>query len=277
MMIRRREVRLARTDGLTMHEAERIKRWWFKLVDSYRVGDADVRRNMLLKKQHTLRVRREALQLGRALGLSPAGLRMAEVIVLLHDVGRFEQYARYRTFNDPRSTNHAKLGLLMIRRSGILSALAPEKRMVIRRAILYHNRAVVPGGKPLRVQFFSQLLRDADKLDIWRLTIDYYNAAEGEKNHAISIGFKDTPGISPGVFEDICGKQIVKSEHLRNLNDLKLLQMGWVFDVNFLPTLQKVTRRRYLEKIREVLPDSPKVEKAYRTIVEHVDRRMATG
>jgi putative nucleotidyltransferase with HDIG domain len=251
-----------------------MRTWWLKFVASYQSGDADVRRNLLLKKQHTLRVLREALTIARQLNTAPADMRLLEVIVLLHDVGRFEQYARYRTFSDPKSTNHALLSLRIIRRSGVLDRLTTEQRTVIRRSILYHNWPRIPTGQSPRVRFFAQLLRDADKLDIWRLVIDYYTAEPGKKNHAISIGLADTPGSSREVIEDIRANRVVNSRNLRNLNDFKLLQMGWVFDVNFLPTLRTIVRRRYIEKLRNVLPDAPEVEEAYQTIQKYVSQRV---
>ena len=44
------------------------------------------------------------------------------------------------------------------------------------------------------------------------------------------------------------------SSNMENLNDFKLLQIGWVFDINFKPALRAVKERKYIEKICEVLP-----------------------
>jgi hypothetical protein len=118
-------------------------------------------------------------------------------------------------------------------------------------------------------------LRDADKLDIWRLVIDYYYAKEGEKNHAISVGFKDSPGVSSEVSDDVCNRRIVHSKHLRNLNDFKLLQMGWVFDLNFVPTFQTVARRRYIDRLRAVLPSTPEFDRAYSVVRSYLDDHRA--
>ena len=42
---------------------------------------------------------------------------------------------------------------------------------------------------------------------------------------------------------------------LKTLNDFKLLQIGWIYDVNFGRTFQIVRERGYLERIRESIPD----------------------
>ena len=48
--------------------------------------------------------------------------------------------------------------------------------------------------------------------------------------------------------------RIVDIKNIKNLNDFKLLQMGWVFDVNFNSTFHIIQSRRYIEMIGDVLP-----------------------
>jgi len=263
---------------MTAHDLHAVRAWFSAFVREYTVGDSDLRRNMLLKQSHTNRVCREALAIGRALGLSAEQLRLIEVIVLLHDAGRFEQYARHRTFSDAQSENHAKLTLAILRTRHVLDRFDSRTQSVIRRAIAYHNLPEIPPGvKDRTVLLYARLMRDADKLDIWRLVIHYYNAEAGRKNHAIAIGLPETPGISPEVHADVCAERIVMSKHVRNLNDFKLLQMGWVFDVNFVPTLRAIQRRKYLERLRAALPDVPEADEAYRTSAAVLHRRIAAA
>ncbi len=260
---------------MTVHDVRSIRSWFSSFVKEYARGDNDVRRNMLLKQSHTNRVCREALAIGGALGLTPDELRTIEVIVLLHDVGRFEQYARYRTFSDAHSENHAKLTLSILRTRNVLGRFDAHTRSLIRRVIAYHNLPQLPPGiKDRTVLLFGRLMRDADKLDIWRLVIKYYNAEPGQKNHAISVGLSDTPGITREVYAAVLSGRIVQSKHLRNLNDFKVFQMGWVYDVNFVPTLRTVRRRKYLEKLRAALPDVPEADHVYHAVASALESRI---
>jgi hypothetical protein len=264
--------------NVTPGELRTVRAWFSAFVTEYARGDSDLRRNMRMKQSHTNRVCREALAIGRSLRLTSAQLRTIEVIVLLHDAGRFEQYARHRTFSDAGSENHAKLTLAILRTRKVLDRFTPQMRSLVRRAIAYHNLPQLPPGvKDRDVLLFSRLMRDADKLDIWRLVIQYYNADPRRKNHAIAIGLPETPGFSPEVHADLCAGRIVKSKQVRNLNDFKLLQMGWVFDVNFVPTLRAVKRRKYLEKLRAAMPHSPEADEAYRAVAGVLNRRIAEG
>ena len=257
---------------MTELQIGRIRKWWELYVRRFDAGDADLRRNMRLKESHTHRVCREALSIVTSLGLPPEDLRIAEAVVLLHDVGRFVQYARYRTFADGKSENHALLGLKILRKERVLRHLPVHLQSIIRRAIRYHNRAEVPPVKDRRILFFARVLRDADKLDIWRTVVAYYNTPPGRRNHAITIGLPDVEGVTAGVMGDLRAGRIVARQNVKNLNDFKLLQLGWVFDTNFLPTLQAVRRRGYLEKIRDALPENANRDEAYAIVREYVDR-----
>ena len=55
----------------------------------------------------------------------------------------------------------------------------------------------------------------------------------------------------------------LSTTHLKNLNDFKLLQIGWIYDINFTPAFKCVKKRKYLEMIRDVLPESKKVERIF--------------
>jgi hypothetical protein len=262
---------------MTEQDIRSIRKWWNAYVRRFEAGDADLRRNTRLKKGHTLRVCKEAASIGMALGIPARDLRLAEATALLHDVGRFVQYARYRTFADRLSENHALLGLKILTQGRVLSDLPARTQLIIRRAIRYHNQAEIPPSKDRRLLFFARMLRDADKLDIWRLMIDYSNSPPGRKNHAITVGLPDGKGVAPDVMEDLRSHRIVARRNVRNLNDFRLLQLGWVFDVNFLPTLQAVHRRGYLEKLRDTLPDGAEAREAYQIVKEYTTRRRERG
>ncbi|MBK7256872.1 MAG: HD domain-containing protein [Ignavibacteriae bacterium] len=260
---------------VTVKDVRWLRGWFRAFVAGYMTGDADLRRNMRLKESHTARVCREALAIARGLGLDAASLRMIETIVLLHDVGRFEQYRRHRTFSDAQSENHAKLTLAILRKRAVLERFTPHDRSIIRRAIAYHNLPQIPPGvKNAEVLLFSRLMRDADKLDILRLVIHYYNAHPEKKNHAIAVGLQEAQDFTPEVLADLLQGRIVRSAHLRNQNDFKLLQMGWVYDVNFVPTLRSMKRRKYLEKLRAAMPDAPEADAAYATVSAVLARRI---
>jgi hypothetical protein len=154
----------------------------------------------------------------------------------------------------------------VLRKTGVLEVLDQSTADLIMRCVAYHNRAFLPEDESERCLFFARLLRDADKLDILRVVTDYYQRKTGGRNGAIELGLPDTPEISTEICADLMAKKIVNIVYVKTLNDFKLLQMGWIFDVNFSRTFQLIRERHYVEMIRDALPRSEKVSEIYSTV-----------
>ncbi len=252
-----------------------LKEWFYSYVKSYQSDDPERQRNFDLKEDHTRRVCRQITEIGRDLGLNEEEQRISEIIALFHDIGRFEQYDRYNTFNDRFSLNHAEFGVKILREKGVLNSIGASSRELILKAISNHNLATLPRHEDETCLFFSRLLRDADKLDIWRVVTEYYQRkANGEQNHAIELDLPDSPGISSGVYRDLMSQKIVGICSMENLNDFKLLQVGWVYDVNFIPTFRRLSQKGYLNVIRNVLPDSDAIREIFATVGSYLDEKL---
>ncbi len=255
-------------------DVERSKAWFDSYVQQFKSGDPTWLPNIILKEEHSRRVCKEILSIAREIGLNREELYLAEIIALFHDIGRFEQFARYHTFVDRDSVNHAVLGVEILKDNKVLDGLDKPIRDLILRAILYHNCFTLPEDETETCLFFAKLLRDADKLDIWRVVTDYYNKKDKKRNITIELGLPDTPDISDEVFRDLINEKIVYVLHLKNLNDFKLLQCSWVYDINFVQTLRRVQERGYLEMIRDVLPKTEKIAQIFSVLHSYIDRQI---
>lgn len=215
-----------------------LKLWLKNYINGFASKDPNVQGALDLKQAHTERVCDAILDIGRHEGLSNDDLALVETAALLHDISRFEQYRKYKTFSDVRSEDHALLGVKIIYENNVLQDIDPEKARVIIRAVEYHNKAALPHGDNSRDLFFMKLLRDADKLDIWHVVTDYYGNAHKVRNPTIELNLPDKSGISDSVCWSLMKGNIVQMRDLETLNDFKLLQMGWIYDVNFRRTFQ---------------------------------------
>ena len=256
---------------INLESLSTLKTWFSDYVETFRSGDQEQDRNIDLKDEHTRRVCTEILDIGRSLRLNLEDLFLAELTALFHDVGRFEQYARYGTFSDRKSEDHAKLGVKILRKYDVLKGLDPSTRELILKVISYHNRVEIPEGETEACVFFAKLLRDADKLDIWRVVTDYYRQVDGLRNGTIELGLPDGPEISDEVCADLKAGKIVRMRSMKTLNDFKLLQMAWIYDVNFPRTFEILRERGYMEMIRDALPQSEKVLEMYATIRSYLE------
>jgi len=249
---------------------EQLKQFFLAYADQYIKGSHDPE-PLILKKDHTLRVCTEIIALGKALMLDENDMMLAETMALFHDLGRFKQYEIYRTFLDHQSENHARISLQEMDAHGILTALAAEEQDLIKKSIAFHNVANIPRQGDDRLLFFMGLLRDADKLDIWRVVIGNYTNPRPGSQRAINLGLVDDCGFSTDAIDAILAGTFVKSGCIKRLNDLKLMQISWVFDLNFAQSVLWVKERGYIEKIAAILPDNPRVKKAIAHVCQYMD------
>jgi hypothetical protein len=251
----------------------KLRAWFAEYVRRFASEDPVLQENLDLKEDHTRRVCEAILEIGRSLDLSHEDLCLAEACALLHDIGRFEQYLRYRTFADYKSKDHAELGVKAIRTNHALEALDPDAAHVVLRVVKYHNRSALPVGEKERCLFFLKLLRDADKIDIWRVVTEYYRQAGHHRNPTIELDLPDVDRVSARVYDALMKGKLVHVADLNTLHDFKLLQIGWIYDVNFPRTFQIVQERRYLEKIRDTLPQkSSRIAEVYDRARAHLYR-----
>ncbi|MBW2591284.1 MAG: HD domain-containing protein [Deltaproteobacteria bacterium] len=240
----------------------RLKTWFDEYVSGYYTNDSVYSYPFRLKKNHTKRVCENIIMIGKAMNLSDYELMLAETMALFHDIGRFEQYAKYGTFSDIASENHAKLSLRQMATHKVLSENTKNEKRLITKAIAYHNVAALPDVKDEKELFYMRLLRDADKLDIWKVVIDYYHERDNFKSSAIELNLPNDPICSGKILEAVINKKIARMEDLKTLNDFKLLQISWVFDLNFAPSFKAVENRKYLSQIEATLPQTPDIADA---------------
>jgi hypothetical protein len=252
-----------------------FRRWFFDYVAAYYTDDSQHNETIKLKEEHTKRVCREIVVLGETLNLPAQDMLLAETMALFHDLGRFEQYATYGTFKDVASENHAGLGLRELAEHQVLSVCSDEEQSLIATAIGYHNVRTLPHGEDQRTLFFAKLLRDADKLDIWRVFIDYYDGQFKDRNATIVWGLPSDPFCSPRIVNALRRQEMADTRHMATLNDYKLLQISWVFDVNFRPTFGAVYERKYVQKIAAALTPGLHVEPIVETVLAYLQNRQS--
>jgi hypothetical protein len=68
---------------------------------------------------------------------------------------------------------------------------------------------------------------------------------------------------------------MVHLTQLKSLNDFKLLQLSWVYDINFTSTLELIKERNLLEQLAMTLPQVPAVANIVVRVHEYLDRRLA--
>lgn len=254
---------------MTSNLLHSLREWFSRYVATFNDLPDDDRRNTALKEAHTAAVCANMRLITE--GLLDGEKRLtAEAVALFHDVGRFEQYRRFRTFRDADSVNHAALGVEILEREGVLDLLPEVERDIIVTAVRYHNVFSLPKGLDGDRLLLTQLIRDADKLDIWRVFVEFYALPEEERASAVGLGFPDLPGYTPEVLAVLKQGRLVELSSLRVLNDFKLLQLSWIYDLNFPASFRLVEERGLVETLASTLPQDTAIVEALGEVRRHL-------
>ena len=116
---------------ITNEQCQQFKEWFEQYAHSFLTGNSDFDQGFELKIIHTKKVCSEIIELCKSLSLDESKTNIAFVIALFHDLGRFEQYKNYQTYNDSISINHAALGIQILKEKRILKNLDSEIKKII--------------------------------------------------------------------------------------------------------------------------------------------------
>jgi hypothetical protein len=251
--------------------------WFSEFCRSYYLDDENEQRNISLKEIHTDHVCKNILAIAEGESLDGNGMLMAETVALFHDIGRFPQYAKYKTFKDSASINHGLLGATALTERNVMERLPEKERDVIITAVKFHNAfSIADIGEEEKI-LFLKLIRDADKLDIWRVFIEYYESPEKERPEAVSLGLPDTDDCSERIISRLKKKQVASLSDMVTLNDFKLLQLSWIFDLNFKTTFRLLHERNYIARITATLPQTDEVLSLVAGLSSYTSEKMNNG
>jgi hypothetical protein len=257
--------------SISRAETEKIKHTFSKYTSSFRKKD-DVTYNehIHVKVKHTSLVCHEITEIGRSLGFGDNQIAFIEIIAWLHDIGRFEQYDIYRTFADTESENHAEIALRVIESLNVLKNYDEHSREVIYRSILNHNIPKIPSEEPEIIKFYSQILRDADKLDIWRVSIEM-NIFHQIKTESLPDQYDIPVALSDAFAHD----RIILLDQVQSFYDSILFRISWIYDLNFTYSLQQVIKRKIIEKLVAKLPPSSTLESISGNVHRYINQQLS--
>jgi len=197
-----------------MFDREKAKAVFLRYAEEYDT------QNILIghKIEHTFRVAELSEGCAASLEMSGADTDLAWFLGLLHDIGRFEQVRRFGTFVDSQSVDHAELSGDILFRDGLLERF-PEKglpegwRTIAETAVRQHNKLQLPDTLDDRTRRFAEVLRDADKTDIFRViaSIPFEDRIGSSRD-----SFRETGEASPEVMDCVFAHRCVPARIRRS-------------------------------------------------------------
>lgn len=220
-----------------------------KLYDAYTGAYSDEEGRlppmMELKRVHTRFVVENASQIAESEGFDPATREAVLAAALLHDTGRYEQLRLYNTFRDSDSVDHAVFSHDIVRERGWLDDLCDdETRDAVLKAVLYHNRRELPGSLGALASTCSHAVRDADKLDIFRVAEERISNTDWRADTTAFWNLSAEAPPNPEVVECILASEPVDYQMIGSLSDFILIQVGWMISGLHYASSRRLCRER---------------------------------
>ncbi|MDD4144206.1 MAG: HD domain-containing protein [Prolixibacteraceae bacterium] len=230
--------------------------------------------NFQIKKEHSVRVAYNAIQLVHSSGIDSIEEEVVFTAGLYHDIGRFRQLVEYNTFDDDNSTDHGDYSVEVLQEKGFISNMDPEWQELIFKIIKLHNKFEIPKKLTDKELLYAKILRDSDKLDIYKVLTDYYIDTSKDPNHTLTWELPKGTYVSPEVARDILAEKLVSKSKVKSEVDIKILQLSWVYDLNFRSSFEILLHNRYLEKIYGSLPKNDLIIQIYRKIKVYAENKL---
>ncbi len=232
-------------------------------------------KKIALKIAHIERVAQMAKNIAKSLKLEKEDVDLAELIGLLHDIGRFEQIKQYHTFADKDSINHGELGVKILFEEGkIRNFIATTKYdNIIKKSILNHNRKKIEKSLTKRELLHAKIIRDADKTDIlYILTFEEMKTVYNKEDIS-------DEKITDEIYKEFMQNKLIDYQKVQTCADENVVHFAYVFDFYFKYGLKYIYEKKYLEKIykRVTFSDKETMEKynfMYETVKKYVQDKI---
>ena len=202
-----------------------------------------------LKMIHMYHVSENARKIAQALELPQEDVDLAELIGLLHDIGRFEQWKQYETYSDKLSIDHGIKGVeVLFGDKEIRNFIVDDTYdSIIFKAINNHNKLEIERGLTERELLHCRIVRDADNIDIFRV------CQEEPPENFTHFGSKNVASeiLTPEFAEEFKKEKPLIYANAKNDMDIMVAIMGHTFAIYFKESLKMLKDADYLYKFVE--------------------------
>ena len=205
-----------------------------------------------IKIIHMYQVAENARKIAKSLELSQEEQDLAELIGLLHDIGRFEQVRLYHTYSDKISIDHGQKGVEVLFGDKLIRNFIQDdtKDTILYKAIHNHNKFEIEKGLSEEEMLYCQIVRDADNIDIFRAVL------EGKKVEEFGhLGCEDISKeiLSPKFFEDFKKEKPLVYTEAKTDMDIMVAIIAHIYTLNFQESFKIIKQNNYIPKFVEKL------------------------
>lgn len=243
------------------HSLKYICAWFEDYVCEFERMQGGLHPLLELKVDHSRRVAHNCREIAEGIGSEGETANCCEAIGLLHDIGRFRQFAQYGTLSDKDSIDHGEAGYLLLQDLGTLAYLMKSDQQAILNSVRYHNRREIPEDIPEASLPYLEVVRDADKLDILRIVVEELNKDGFQHLDDIKTGVSRSFQPSQAAVDEVLQRRSMAMDTVASLGDFLLLQLSWVYDLNHSPARRMLLQSGALDQLAQHIEGGEKTAK----------------
>ena len=248
--------------------------WLSSFISGFRNEKGELHPLLELKRSHTVRVADNCRRITAELGWEGSLLERALSAAILHDTGRFPQYATWGTFYDGASADHGALGEKVLRENFPWPDPEGKDASVILEAVRLHNRRTLPEDIAPAALPVVRIVRDSDKMDVFRIVREHVK--EGRITDLLPR-IDPEAGYSRTIVEEVGRTGRGSYQNVRSTADFLLLQLSWIFDLNYAPAYRMLEEEGAFSWILEQLPPHPDLAPFFEDVDRAGRERRRTG
>lgn len=230
-------------------------------VSNYDMEDYHIK----YKYNHSIRVGKICVALAKALNLNEEDTYIIKTIGLIHDIGRFEQLKLTGSYSDTEF-DHGAYGAMILFKEGLIEKFSvdPKYYDIMEFAIINHNRYEIEETDDERKLLFAQIIRDADKIDIFDAYtyLKAYNITniDDEVTNEVAIQFKKHEAINRKI--------------RRTKADLLISVIAFVFDINFKESLEIIYNQKFLDELYNQIDNPERFKEYFENAKDYMKERI---
>lgn len=219
------------------------------------------------KMIHTREVAKNCYIFAEGEGLDEYDRDMAWVIGELHDFARFGQIVNSQNFFNAKEFDHAKLGARILFTHGMIEDIIKNydevceaDRLVLEKAVYHHSDFKLPDDLTDRERYFCDLIRQADRTDIFRLNAESgWETVYGHTGEEILA-----TDISDSVYECFLRQEMVEYSNLSTLADYHMAGLALCFGLTLPAAKKRAIEQGYLQQLMDISFSDPAVDEKYK-------------
>ncbi len=256
-------------------------------TSNYDISDGKIR----LKVEHTYRVAGLCDRIARSLCMAEDDINLAWAIGMLHDIGRFEQIRQYGTFLDEDSVDHAHYATELLFGNGMIADYfgsintdvynyiengstdgkgLSESLGIIKKAIYNHSAYRIEKGLGEREVLFCNIIRDADKLDIFKVV----NDTPLENIYSVNKEEISKSEVTGAVMLALREKHAVLRSLKKTPADYIAAYIALAFELVFPESFYILKEQGYLDNLLDFKTDNQDTKRQFQEIREIIEEHI---